>query len=108
MQCPSCGASIPEGARSCLNCGRVFAPTPSPEGVELPAAQQIAHNDMQPGPAASAPAQPLYPPPSQPLYGYPSQRLYGPPSQPYYAPPSQPYYGAPQSMPLVGAPPTMS
>jgi len=24
MQCPSCGASLPAGARSCLNCGRVF------------------------------------------------------------------------------------
>jgi hypothetical protein len=99
MQCPSCGASLAEGAHSCPNCGRVFVSTPPSEAGTQSEAGQTASQDSQQGGAPPTPSQPVYAPPSQPLYGYPSQ--------PYYGPPSQPYYGAPQSMPLVGAPPTI-
>jgi hypothetical protein len=91
MQCPSCGASLPEDARSCPVCGRLFVSAPASEREQSAPAQTAP---PQPDGAPVVPA-----PPSQPLPGYPSQPLYGPPSQPYY--------GAPQSMPLVGAPPTV-
>jgi hypothetical protein len=96
MQCPSCGASLPEGAQSCPTCGRMLVSVPTPVAAEQPASSE----QTTPPQPEIAPAQPIYAPPSQPYYGYPSQPLYGPPPQPYY--------GAPPSMPLVGAQPSTS
>jgi tetratricopeptide (TPR) repeat protein len=92
MQCPSCGASLPEGEQSCLTCGRAFVSAPSPERE-----QSAPEQTTLPQPEV-APTLPVFAPPSPPSYGYPSQPLSGPPSQPYY--------GAPPSMPLLGAQPS--
>jgi tetratricopeptide (TPR) repeat protein len=89
MQCPSCGASLPENAQSCPTCGRQFVSASSPERGEQPAAEQAT--PPQPDVAPVAPAELVYAAPSQPFYSYPSQPLYRPPSQPYFgAPPMVP------------------
>jgi hypothetical protein len=80
MQCPSCGTSLPETARSCPTCGRAVVSVSPPERGEQPALEHDAPPQPDVAPVASA--------------------------SPVSAPLSQPYYGAPASMPLVGEPPT--
>ena len=126
MQCTSCGATIPPGAKHCPSCGTpvydasAFQETsrPSPQfpsgqtppggsyapgtyqEAVLPPTNSSSDRTVQAG--SSQPGSSMVPPPNS--YGQPSY----PPQPPYAAPqqPSQPPYVAPQQPPMyAGSPP---
>ncbi len=101
MNCLSCGAQLPAGARVCPNCG---TPTPTYRSDSGPSSDPNALSYPY-GPPAG-PSQPYDPtvvaPPSAPSYIPPTaygSTLYAPPQQNHYAPPPGPYGPPPPYVP---------
>lgn len=78
MFCPNCGAQIPDGAQSCMQCGKSISPNTQP----------MQSQDVIPQPAQtqSMQTQPIQPQPMQPNSGA-QQQGFGS-AQPSYIPPS--------------------
>ena len=113
MNCPKCGAVLPQGAQVCPICNEpAFGYYQQPQGAAYPPYNQ-PYPQAQPGQAPAQPVQPTYPQPAQapqqpaqPTYpqgyqqpqgynypqGYQQPQGYGYPQQPYptYAQPPKP------------------